>query len=298
MTEIAFLGLGTMGRGMVRNLLRAGHDVTVWNRTPQDPGDDLAKAKAAATIADAVAGKPVIALCLTGPEAQRAVYEGEGGLLAHAAPGSTVIDATTTDPEVTVDLFGQGQARAVPILDCPVFGSKGEAWDGRLDFVCGGPPAAFDGVKPVLEAMAATVHYLGPTGSGARMKLVGNLLVAAQMASLGEALSLARKSGLDPDAVMGVLDVTDFSSGLIRGVGRASLAGAFEPFFYLRHMLKDARLIGAFAKANGVPVPNAGQIAEAYQAAVNRGLGDLNASALHKLQFEAAGLEADPKDRP
>lgn len=291
MTDIAFLGLGIMGRGMVRNLLKAGHDVTVWNRTPRDLEDDLAGATVAASIADAVAGKPVVALCLTGPDAQRAVYDGDGGLLAHAAPEATVIDATTTDPEVTVDLFAQGQSRAVPILDCPVFGSKGEAWEGRLDFVCGGPPTAFEGVKPILEAMAATVHYLGPTGSGARMKLVGNLLVAAQMASLGEALSLARKTGLDPDAVMGVLDVTDFSSGLIRGVGRASLAGAFDPFFYLKHMLKDARLIGAFAKANGVPVPNAGQIAELYQAAVNRELGDLNASALHKLQFEASGLE-------
>lgn len=288
--DITFIGLGTLGRGMVRNLLGAGHTVTVWNRTAQTLPPELAGARQAASLAEAIAGKAWVMLCVTGPEAQRAIFQGKDGLLAHLGPGVTIADATTTAPEVTAELAAAVEAKGSAYLDTPVFGSKGEAWDGRLDFVCGGPEAAFTRFKPLLEPMAATVHYLGGSGSGTSMKLVGNLLVAAQMASLGEALALARKAGLDDAAVMGVLDVTDYSSALIRGVGRATLAGSFEPSFFLRHMLKDARLIADFARKLEVPLPASAPIVPLYQAALNQGLGELNASALHKMMFTMAGL--------
>lgn len=290
MSEIGFLGLGIMGRGMVRNLLQAGHQVSAWNRTKRALPADLSGAKLCATIAEAVAGKTLVIVSLTGPDAQRAVLEGPEGLFAVAASGAVIVDTTTTDPLLAADLAAEAAKRGLRYLDAPVFGSRNEAWEGRLDFICGGERATFDAVKPVLETMAATVHYLGASGKGAAAKLVGNLLVAAQMVSLGEALSIARKAGLEPDALMGYLDVTDFSSGLIRGVGRASLEGDFEPNFYLRHMLKDARLIGAFARSLGVAVPASGLAAELYQGALNKGYGDLNASALHKLQFELSGV--------
>ena len=122
------------------------------------------------------------------------------------------------------------------------------------------------------------------------MKLVGNLLVAAQMESLGEALSVATKAGLDGKAVMGVFDVADYSSLLIRNVGRATLSRNFAPSFYLKHMLKDARLIGDYGKALNVPLPVSSTIAELYQAALNAGYGELNASGLHKLLFRQAGI--------
>jgi 3-hydroxyisobutyrate dehydrogenase-like beta-hydroxyacid dehydrogenase len=290
-SEIGFLGLGIMGRGMVRNLLKAGHEVSAWNRTQRDLPADLAKARLCSTFAEAVAGKKLIIVSLTGPDAQHAVLEGDHGLFAVAEAGATVVDTTTTDPVLAADLAQQAGKRGLHYLDAPVFGSRNEAWEGKLDFVCGGERATFDAVKPVLEAMAATVHYLGSSGKGAAAKLVGNLLVAAQMVSLGEALSIARKAGLEPDALMGYLDVTDFSSGLIRGVGRATLNSDFAPNFYLKHMLKDARLIGDFARGLGVSVPAAGMAAELYRAALNKGYGELNASALHKLQFELSGVE-------
>jgi 3-hydroxyisobutyrate dehydrogenase-like beta-hydroxyacid dehydrogenase len=288
--NITFIGLGTLGQGMVRNLLAAGHKVTVWNRSDKPLAPELTAAHRAATLAEAIAGQQRVMLCVTGPDAQRAIFQGEDGLLAHLGPGVIVADATTTAPELSVELAAAVQAKGSFYLDTPVFGSKGEAWEGRLDFVCGGPEAAFAQFKPLLEAMAATVHYLGGNGSGTSMKLIGNLLVAAQMASLGEALSLARKAGLNDAAVMGVLDVTDYSSALIRGVGRATLAGNYEPSFFLRHMLKDARLIGDFARRLDVPLPVSAPIAPLYQAALNQGLGDLNASALHKMMFAMAGL--------
>lgn len=289
--DIGFIGLGIMGSGMVRNLLRAGHRVTAWNRTVRPLHPDLAQATLVRTIGEAVGDKAVTLACLTGPDAQRETLLGAKGVFASVRTGSIVADATTTDPKLTLELAAAARERGIRYLDTPVFGSKNEAWDGRLDFVCGGSRSDFEELKPVLEPLAATVHYMGSVSKGASAKLVGNLLVAAQMASLGEALALARKAGLDAEALMGYLDVTDFSSALIRGVGRATLAGDFEPNFYLRHMLKDARLIGDFARSMAVAAPQSALIAELYQAAVNRGLGELNASGLHKMLFEMSGIE-------
>ncbi|MDR3494552.1 MAG: NAD(P)-dependent oxidoreductase [Ancalomicrobiaceae bacterium] len=289
--DIAFIGLGTMGQGIVRNLLRAGNTVTVWNRSARELPPELAAVKRAASIAEAINGKKLVMVCVTGPDAQQAIYDGDDGLVAHLGKDITVADVTSTRPELSVEIAKAVAAKGSVYLDTPVFGSKGEAWDGKLDFVCGGPKDAFDRLKPVLEPLAATIHYMGGSGSGASMKLVGNLLVAAQLESLGEALALATKAGLDGTAVMGVFDVADYSSLLIRNVGRASLARNFAPSFYLKHMLKDARLISDFARRMAVPVPVTVTIGELYQAAVNKGLGDLNASGLHKMQFELAGLK-------
>lgn len=289
--ELAVIGLGIMGRGMARNLAGSGHDVRAWNRTRRDLPDELSDVSVMSSIGEAVSNRAVVVVCLTGPDAQRDTLVGEEGLFAKAQAGAIVLDATTTDPRVSAEMAEAAGKAGIRYLDTPVFGSKNEAWEGKLDFVCGGDRAAFDEAKPVLEAMAATIHYMGGSSKGASAKLVGNLLVAAQMVSLGEGLALARKAGLDPDALMDYLDVTDFSSALIRGVGRATLGGDYSPSFYLRHMLKDARLIGDYAKALGVALPASSIGAELYQGALNKGLGDLNASALHKLLFEMSGLD-------
>ena len=290
MTEVAFIGLGTMGRGMARNLVRAGHAVTAWNRTRRALPAELDAVTQVDTIAAAVGGKPVVFICLTGPDAQRAVFD--EALLGCLGPDVLVIDSTTTDPLLSARLAEAVAERGSRYLDAPVFGSKAEAWEGRLDFVCGGEEAAFREAEPVLRKLAATVHYIGSSGAGATMKLIGNLLVAAQLTSLGEALALARRAGLNDQAVVGVFDVTDYSSGLIRGVSRATLREDFSPSFYLRHMLKDVRLIEDLARRLAVPLPASAGVAPLFQAAVNEGLGDLNASGLHKLMFAMSGLDS------
>jgi 3-hydroxyisobutyrate dehydrogenase-like beta-hydroxyacid dehydrogenase len=293
MEEVTVIGLGIIGSGIARNLIRAGHRVTVWNRTSSSIHDDLQAARQAQTIREAVQGKQRVLVCVTGPDAQREIYWGEEGLLAAVASQAIVADATTTDPSLSREIGSALSEIGAFGLDTPVFGSRTEAWEGRLDFVCGGPNEAFLTFEPILRPLAASVHYMGDHGAGAAMKLVGNLLVAAQMASLGEALSIAQKAGLQSDAVMRVLDVTDYSSALIRGVGRASLARDFTPNFYLKHMLKDARLIRDFAQDKGVPLPVSSAIEALYQAASNFGLGDLNASGLHQMMFSMSGLDSN-----
>jgi 3-hydroxyisobutyrate dehydrogenase-like beta-hydroxyacid dehydrogenase len=290
MEEVAVIGVGIIGSGIARNLIRAGHRVTVWNRTSKALPDELRAARQAKAIKEAVQGKQRIIVCVTGPDAQREIYWGDDGILAGVTPQAIVADTTTTDPNLSREIGSALSSSGASALDAPVFGSRNEAWEGRLDFVCGGSQEAFSEFEPILRPLAASVHYMGGPGAGAAMKLVGNLLVAAQMASLGEALSMAQKAGLEADAVMGVLDVTDYSSALIRGVGRASLTHDFTPNFYLKHMLKDARLIRDFARDRDVPLPVSSAIEPLYQAAFNSGLGELNASGLHQMMFSMSGL--------
>jgi 3-hydroxyisobutyrate dehydrogenase-like beta-hydroxyacid dehydrogenase len=163
------------------------------------------------------------------------------------------------------------KGEGVEFLDAPVFGSKGEAREGGLWIPVGGNREVFEHVRPILEPLSASVHYMGGTGLGTSMKLVGNLIVAAQIEAVGEALILAKKSGLDPNDVMDVLDVVDFRSPLISGVGRSLVKRDFTTFFALRHMLKDANLIARFAEELRSPTPEAAAVRETLKAAVNQG---------------------------
>ncbi len=292
--DIAFLGLGIMGTGMVRNLVSSGHRVTTWNRSDRALPPEIEASGGftrASSIGEAVVDKPVVMICVTGPEAQNDIYHGPDGLLASLSAGTIVADATTTDPELTASLAVEVAECGGKYLDCPVFGSRNEAWNGELDVVCGGERSVYDQMVPLLDIVSKTHHYMGLTPKGAQMKLIGNLLVAAQIVSVGEALGLAKKVGVGADSLLGVLKVADYSSGVVVGTAGASLNGDFSPNFYLKHMLKDARLIGAFARAQGVPTPAAALGAELYQMAANMGLGDLNASGLHKMQLRQAGVE-------
>jgi 3-hydroxyisobutyrate dehydrogenase-like beta-hydroxyacid dehydrogenase len=280
-----------MGRGMAANLLKAGHEVTVWNRTPERCAALVAQgARQAKTPAEAAASAELIMYCLSQDAAVDDLVFGSGGLLAAVAAGQTVIDMTTVHPDTSRKEAAAYAARGVRFLDAPVFGSKNEAAGGGLWIVVGGDRALYDEVKPVLEALSETTHYMGGTGQGASMKLVGNLIVASQLEALGEAMVMATRAGLDPGDVLGVLHVTDFKSPIFDGVGHALVARDFSTHFALKLMLKDANLIARFAQDLNVPTPAAAAIRENIKAAVNKGWGEDNASALIRNLEEQAGV--------
>jgi 3-hydroxyisobutyrate dehydrogenase-like beta-hydroxyacid dehydrogenase len=298
MTRIAYLGLGTMGLGMVKNLLAAGHDVTVWNRS-EAPTKEAADAGAtvAPTVADAVKGAEVVMYCFSDDTAIDAVVLGEGGLASVVDPSSVVIDLSTISPEKSAEERETFEARDVRFLDAPVFGSRGEAAAGGLWIVIGGDEATFEEVRNVLEPISETLHYMGPGGSGVRMKLVGNLVVASQLLALGESLTLAAKAGLDLEKVLGVLKVTDFRSPIFDGVGPSVLADDYSPSFALKLMQKDGRLIQAFAANLGAPVPSVEAASRYVDAAMDAGWQDQNASALIKAVSADAGVSlSDRRD--
>lgn len=292
MTRIAFLGLGVMGRGMVANLLSAGHSVTVWNRSSVDLDDVVAAgAKVSSSISDAVGGVDLVMLCLSNDEAVRAIVLGDDGVASSIGDGKVVVDLSTVSPEASAEVRGAVESRGSSFLDAPVFGSKGEAAAGGLWVVVGGETAALESARPALDAISSSVHHMGAAGSGVKMKLVGNLVVASQLLALGEALTLAKKAGLDLQAVLDVLAVTDFRSPIFDGVGPAVIEGDYAPSFALKLMAKDAGLITAFAQQLGVPVPSVDAAGVYIADAVAEGWGDENASALIKALAKAADTD-------
>jgi 3-hydroxyisobutyrate dehydrogenase-like beta-hydroxyacid dehydrogenase len=292
MSTIAFVGLGTMGRGMVSNLLAAGHDVTIWNRTHRNEDDDaLAGARRADSVATAVAGAQFVMYCLSDDAAVTEVVLSTGGLADAVDPSSIVIDLSTIDPETSAAEAAAFAARGIRFLDAPVFGSKGEAAAGGLWVVVGGERETFEAARDVFAPISETVHYMGESGNGARMKLVGNLIVAAQLEALGESLSLAKKAGLNLRDVLGVLAVTDFRSPIFDGVGAAVVAGDYSPSFALKLMRKDGRLVKAFAERLGVEVPATVATVATIERAVEAGWGEENASALIKVLAADAGVD-------
>ncbi|PPF37980.1 MULTISPECIES: NAD(P)-dependent oxidoreductase [unclassified Rathayibacter] len=286
MARIGFLGLGTMGRGMADNLVKAGHDVTVWNRSAVP---EVAGAATAGSVADAAEGADFVLSCFADDTAVREVVLAEGGLAGLVDPSTIVVDLSTISPEASDEERAAFDARGVRFLDAPVFGSKGEAAAGGLWVVVGGDAEVFAEARPVLEAISETVHHIGPGGSGARMKLVGNLIVASQLLALGQALTLAEKGGLDLHKVLEVLAVTDFKSPIFDGVGPSVLAGDYSPSFALALMQKDAGLIQAYADSVGAPVPGVATARHYIDEAMAAGFGGENASALIK----AIAAEAD-----
>lgn len=289
MTRVAILGTGTMGAGMAANITAAGHKLTVWNRTPR-PEAVPSGATPAPSIADAIKGSDVVLYCLSDDAAVEQVALGPGGVLENVSKESIVVDLSTISVELSSRESHAYEEKGIRFLDAPVFGSKAEAANGGLWTVVGGDQAAFEEVRPVLEAISESVHYMGPGGSGVRMKLVGNLLVAAQLLSLGEAMSLAAASGLDLDKMLDVVAVTDFRTPIYSGVGAAIRKDDFTPSFALKLMHKDAGLIRQLSAEVGASIPGTEAAAGILAEALEQGLGDLNASALARILAQRAGV--------
>jgi 3-hydroxyisobutyrate dehydrogenase-like beta-hydroxyacid dehydrogenase len=277
---------------MAANLAAAGHAVTAWNRTARDISDlQAGGVRWEPDLSLALKGADYVMYCLSDDQAVRDVVLADDGVARLADAGSIVIDLSTIDPQTSAEEAEAFRSRGVRFLDAPVFGSKGEAAAGGLWIVAGGERAVFDEALEVFKPISETVHFMGAAGNGARMKLVGNLTVAAQLEALGESLTLARKAGLDLRDVLGVFAVTDFRSPIFDGVGSAVLDGDYSPSFALKLMLKDALLVRSFAERVGAPVPGTDATLGTIRKAVNAGWGEENASALIKILAAEAGTD-------
>src|SRR5437667_6329345 len=281
--KISYLGLGTMGSGMASNLLKAGYQLTVWNRSSEKCEPFARKGvRVADTPADAVRGAELVIYMLSNDQAVEEVVFGAKGILSGIKEGQVAMDMSTVLPAMSLREQEAYAKRGVDFLDAPVFGSKQEAAEAKLWIMAAGNKAIFEKVKPVLAKLGQTVHYFGKNGNAAAMKLVGNLMVALELEALAEGLVLAQKAGLDLNTVMEVVKVADFRSPLLVSNGQNILKRDFSTSFALNLMLKDAGLIEKFAAGVQSPIP-ALHIAEKNLAsAVTLGFGEENASALIK----------------
>jgi 3-hydroxyisobutyrate dehydrogenase-like beta-hydroxyacid dehydrogenase len=289
---ISYLGLGTMGSGMVSNLLKAGYKLTVWNRSAEKCEPFARKgARAADTPADAIRDTELVMYSLSNEEAVEEVVFGLRGILSGINERQIAIDMSTVLPATSLREEEAYAKRGVDFLDVPVFGSKQESADAKLWIMAAGNKAVFEKVKPVLEHLGQTIHYFGKNGNAAAMKLVGNLIVALELEALAEGLVLAQKAGLDLSNVMEVVKVADFRSPLLLSNGQNILKRNFSPSFALKLVLKDARLIEKFAESLRSPVPALRVAENNLKSAVALGFGQENASALIKALEKEAGVE-------
>lgn len=276
MTAVAVIGLGAMGGRVARRLLDAGHDLRVWNRTPEKAAPVvMAGASAAATPAEAAAGAEVVVTMVTDPAALVAVSEGPSGVAAAASSGSIVAEMSTVGPDA-VRRLRAAIPPDVELVDAPVLGSLSEAEAGTLRIFVGGPAAAYDRLRPVFEALGTPLH-VGDLGSGAAAKLVANSALFGALGVLGEALALADALGLDRATAFEVLAGTPVAAQAERRRG-ALETGDFPRRFALSLAVKDAGLVTTTAEASGAEM----RLAEAARSwladAAAAGLGEADYS--------------------
>lgn len=278
MTKLAVCGLGLLGRPIAARLVGAGHDVTVWNRTPERAAPLLELgARRAETPEEAAAGAEVAVTVLSTPEVLERVLFGPSGLAAGMVAGSTLVEMSTIGPDA-VQALAPRLPEGVEMVDAPVLGSVPQATEGTLNVFVGGSPEAFERLRPLLEVLGRPRH-IGPLGSGAAMKLTVNSTLGPLMAALGEALALADAFGLDQAAVLDVL--ADSALGASTRSKRSRIeSGEFEPNFRLEMALKDSVLITEAAARRGVALPVAAAVRDVLAAAEEGGLGDLDYSAV------------------
>ena len=281
--KVAFLGLGIMGSRMSERLVRAGFDLTVWNRTPgKAEGLKALGAKEAASAGEAVSVAEMTITMLADPASVEAVAWKEG-LLERLRPGTIYVDMTTVSPETSRKLGAACGERGVGFLDAPVTGSKPAAASGELLLMVGGEAATVERARPVLAPMSRKIVHMGPVGTGSLMKLVNNLSMAGAMEALFEGLMLGKESGLGAEAMMEVLTSGALSSPLMKMKGEAVLKQNFEPLFALKHMAKDIRLAVKEAKRAALETPVTALLDRLFAEAEAHGLGEEDYAALIKM---------------
>jgi 3-hydroxyisobutyrate dehydrogenase len=286
MTRVAFIGLGTMGLPMARNLVAAGHVVVAVDSDPDRTR--LLDAPAAATPAEAAEASEVGILSLPSPAAVEEVVLGPLGLRAGAPPGFAVVDMSTGPPALARRLAGELGRAAICFLDAPVSGGPSGAEAGTLTIMAGGTAEAFRHLRPLLETLGSPVVHVGEAGAGQAAKLCNNLIAGATMAAIAEACAIASREGIAPAVLYDLLTSSTGDSRVLRtrfpvgGIAAEHPAShAYEALFSLDLMAKDLDIALELAAAHGVEAPVASASLERYRDAQARGLGGLDYSAVY-----------------
>jgi len=292
--NLAFLGLGNMGLPMARNLHRAGHALTVWNRTASKAEELLAAGVTEAiTIADAVSSADIAITMMADDHAVSSVALGSDGIAAHLPLGSIHVSMSTISVALSQQLAAEHQKRGQHYVSAPVFGRPEAAAAAKLVVAAAGDPADIARCQPVFDAVGQRTFVIGPKPEMANVvKLSGNFLIASVIESLGEAIALTRKYGVDTHEFVDFLTNTLFSAPVYKTYGGIIADERYQPAgFTMRLGLKDVRLVLAAAEAVDAPLPLASLVRDNLLTALGRGMQDLDWSATAKLAAENAGLK-------
>jgi len=251
MTNIGFIGLGLMGTPMAGHLLDAGFKLKVYNRTRAKAEELLARGASWCDTPAAVAAQSEVVITIVGAPAdvEQVYFQ---GILEHAKPGSLLIDMTTSSPSLAVRLHAEGGKRGLRVLDAPVSGGQGGARGATLAIMVGGDVQDFAAILPLLEKMGKKILHCGTAGSGQRMKLTNQTLLASNLIGLCEGLAFARKGGLDPKVVLATLAESTGASTMLKSYGEKIYNGDYAAGFMVDHFIKDMGIAAAEADALGL----------------------------------------------
>ncbi|BEV14362.1 NAD(P)-dependent oxidoreductase [Herbaspirillum sp. DW155] len=287
MSKIAVLGLGAMGSRMAANLIKAGHAVTVWNRSAAAAEELVAAGAAlAATPKQAAAGADFVMAMVRDDQASRQVWlDPDTGALAGMAAGAIALESSTLTVKWIRELGAQAAARRIDLLEAPVSGSTPQAEAAQLVYLVGGEVDTLTHAAPILTAMGSAIRHVGPLGSGALAKLTTNTLLGIQVAVLGELVGMLQHSGADVARVLDAVAITPVWSPVAGRISGSMLAGNFAPQFPIELIEKD---FGYTLQAAGsdVVAPTIAAARSVFRAAIERGLGDENMTAVVKLSAE------------
>lgn len=291
--KVGFIGLGIMGRGMVDNLMRAGFDVTVWNRTASRMDAFAAKGAAVADSPKQVAEWcDIIIICVSDTSDVEAVILGDGGVIWGASAGDLVIDMSTINPVNTVEIARQLNGRGIAMLDAPISGGSEGAVMGTLSIMIGGDEADVVRAAPCFEAMGTTITHVGEQGAGQTVKLSNQILCVVNMLAAGEALLFAQAGGVDLDKMLQAVTGGAAGSWMLANRGPQVIRDDWRPGFTIDLQQKDLRLALGAADKMGVPVMATALCFNLYRALQAQGLGQEGNHGLVKALEAMAGIQA------
>jgi 3-hydroxyisobutyrate dehydrogenase len=293
---IGFIGLGIMGRGMARNLLKAGFELAVWNRTAARVEPLVAQgATAAQNPAAVAAASDIIIICVSDTPDVEAVILGDDGVIHGAREGSLVIDMSTISPHATRDIAAHLEQKGVHMLDAPISGGSEGAANGTLSIMIGGDAVQVERARPVLEAMGKTITHVGPCGAGQTVKLVNQILVVITMWGVGEALLFAQAGGLDLQKTLDAVSQGAAGSWMLSNRGPQVIARDWRPGFTIDLQQKDLRLVLEAADQMGAPAIGVATVFNLYRTLQAQGLGAEGNHALVKALENLAGIHIGPE---
>jgi 2-hydroxy-3-oxopropionate reductase len=292
MATIGFVGLGIMGRPMLKNLLKAGHTVIAYGRTRAKVDACVADgAQRGASNADVGARAPIVVTMLPdGPQVEEVVL-GANGILSGAKSGTLIIDMSSISPLVSQKIAAACAAKGVDFVDAPVSGGEPKAIEGTLAIMVGASDASFQKAEPILKCMGSSVTLTGPVGAGNTTKLANQIMVACNIAAMGEALTLATRCGLNPEVVVNAVKGGLAGSAVLNAKGPMLIARNFKPGFKINLHQKDLRNALETAEANNVCLPLTAQVQQMLSSLIADGKGDFDHSAIATFVETASHVE-------
>jgi 3-hydroxyisobutyrate dehydrogenase len=287
---VGFIGTGVMGASMAGHLLEAGYPLQVYTRSKSKADDLLSRgASWKDSPAELARASDVIITIVGFPQDVEEVYFGDEGIFTTLASGATVIDMTTTSPQLAERIDQQAAERGAFALDAPVSGGDRGAREATLSIMVGGEKAVFDRMRPVLEVMGKNIVHQGPAGAGQHTKLCNQIAIASGMLGVCEALAYAEHAGLDPETVLQSIGSGAAASWSLSNLGPRMIARDFRPGFFVRHFVKDMSIALESSRELGLDTPGLELALELYRHLLDEGGGELGTQALFRLYEDGPG---------